>query len=62
MGIMRITATNRNIAIRNARKNIKAIYGKNYVITDIIYNKGTKIKNYQGKIMKRYGIVFRKKK
>ena len=57
---MRVTAKNRIDAEKQARNLRHAIYNNKYSISDIIYVKGSKKVNYQGK--KVYGIVFRKKK
>ena len=59
---MKITARNKEHAVRIAKRDIKTIYGSNYIITDAFYLKGSKVKNLNGKIVKRYGILFRKRK
>jgi len=58
----RVTVKNRAEAIRKARAIRKAVYNNKYTVTDIVYQKGSRTKNYEGKKVKRYGIVLRRKK
>ena len=58
----KISAKNRKEAEKKAKSFVDTIYNKKYKVTDIVYVKGSKMKNYEGKVLKRYGIVYRRKK
>ena len=62
MAYTHVTARNRKGAEKQANLIKKAVYNNKFTITDIIYVKGSKKRNYEGKMLKRYGIVLRKKK
>jgi len=57
-----VVAKNRKQAMREARKIRGAVYNDKFTITDVIYLKGSKRDTYAGKGLKKYGIIFRKKK
>jgi len=61
-GSARVTAKNIRGAKKQAKSYVGSVFSGKYKITDVFYIKGSKKRNYEGKIMKRYGIVFRRKK
>ncbi len=57
-----VTAKDRKQAIKKGQVIAAGVYSNKFIVSDVVFVKGSKRKNFKGRTVKRFGVVLRKRK